>query len=129
LDGHIEAVFSQNEKYAGVELPLEVKIELTASEILLLNEGKLLERVAISPEFPNIEFIRKSFNSMLFNFNAKESMKVSFHNNAKRDLFALVVRTCAAQADAVNPEQVLRGEEGEGEELMGEERGMEERDN
>lgn len=90
-----------------MDLPLEVKIQLMANEIVILSEGKVLEKVVISQDFPNIEFIRKSFNSILFNFNAKESIKLSFNNNANRDLFALIVRTCAAQADSINPEQEM----------------------
>lgn len=38
----------------------------------------------------------------MFNFNERESMRLSFNNNLNRDLFVLIVRTCVAQA--ANPE-------------------------
>ena len=31
-------------------------------------------------------------------------MKISLNNNYSRDLFALIVRTCAAHTDKINPE-------------------------
>lgn len=56
----------------------------------------------ITQEHPQLDFIRKSFNSVLFNFNDQESMKLSFLNNFDRDLFVLVVRSYVANAIKVD---------------------------
>jgi hypothetical protein len=71
-------------------------VHISPTRIVCFADDKELEKIPISQEFPNIEFIRKTFSSVLFNFNEKESMKLSLPNNFSRDLFALVVRTCAA---------------------------------
>ena len=107
FSARIEAIFSQDPKYEEIELPSEVKIELRGSGIVITTaEGKELEKITISQDYPNIEFIRKSFSSILFNFNERESMKLGLSNNFDRDLFALITRTCAVQPLAPpNPER------------------------
>lgn len=96
FEGRIEAIFSQAARYELMDLPVEVKIEIVGLDIVIWSGGAEVLRVAISQEYPNIEFIRKSFSSVLFNFNDCESFKISFNNNHSRDLFALITRTCAA---------------------------------
>ena len=67
----------------------------------------VMESIPITQDFPSIQFIKKTFSSILFTFNDKESMKLSLTNNFNRDLFVLIVRTCAASYDegkGSNPE-------------------------
>jgi hypothetical protein len=109
FEGRIEAIFSQAARYELMELPVEVRIEIVDLDIVIWSGGAEVVKVPISQDFPNIEFIRKSFSSILFNFNDCESFKISFNNNQSRDLFALITRTCAAHTPpaakvAPNPE-------------------------
>jgi hypothetical protein len=75
-----------------------VKVEVSKDRIIFKAGDIVIENIIITQEFPLIEFIRKTFNSLLFNYNDKESMKLSLANNFDRDLFALIVRTCAAHS-------------------------------
>ena len=71
MEARIEAIYSQDTKYEQYEFPLEVKVEVTQDRISFWSGEAEVERVSICQEYPIIEFIRKTFCSVLFNYNEK----------------------------------------------------------
>lgn len=95
MEGKLEVIYSQNPIYENYEFPLEVLIELRGKKVSFREKAnkQLVAEYEVTEDFPQIDFIRKSFNSILFTCNQNESMKLSLANNFNRDLFALILRS------------------------------------
>ena len=48
MEAKIETVFSQDEKYSSLEFPLTIKLELSASSILIVSHEQLFEPITIN---------------------------------------------------------------------------------
>lgn len=104
MEGKIEVMYSQNEAYEKYEYPLEVVIELRDKKVRFKEKSskQMVCEYEINEEFPQVDFIRKSFNSILFTCNQNESMKLSLTNNFNRDLFALILRSIPSRISLPN---------------------------
>jgi hypothetical protein len=104
MEGKVETMYSQDPAYEKYEYPLEVVVELRDRKVSFKEKSskQLVSEYEISEEYPQVDFIRKSFNSVLFTCNQNESMKLSLTNSFNRDLFALIIRSIPSRISLPN---------------------------
>ncbi len=71
MEGKIETMYSQNPMFEKYDFPLDVVVELRQRKLSfkLKSTKEYVCEYEIDEDFPQIDFNRKSFNSLLFTCN------------------------------------------------------------